>query len=57
MLWMLPLLYAAWTAFHPAVYATHFDPLAPLTFANLDGRLAGGAVRPLPAEHRACWSP
>jgi sn-glycerol 3-phosphate transport system permease protein len=35
LLWMLPLLYAVWTAFHPAIYATHFDPLAPLTFANL----------------------
>ena len=35
LLWMLPLLYAAWTAFHPAAYATHFDPLAPLTLANL----------------------
>ena len=34
-LWMLPLLYAVWTAFHPAEYATHFDPLAPLTFANI----------------------
>ena len=36
LLWMLPLLYAVWTAFHPAIYATHFDPLAPLTFANFD---------------------
>jgi sn-glycerol 3-phosphate transport system permease protein len=36
LLWMLPLLYAVWTAFHPAAYATHFDPLAPLTFANLE---------------------
>jgi sn-glycerol 3-phosphate transport system permease protein len=34
-LWLLPLLYAVWTAFHPAFYATHFDPLAPLTLANL----------------------
>jgi sn-glycerol 3-phosphate transport system permease protein len=34
-LWILPLLYAVWTAFHPAFYATHFDPLAPLTLANL----------------------
>jgi sn-glycerol 3-phosphate transport system permease protein len=33
--WMLPLLYAVWTAFHPAQYATHFDPLAPLTLTNL----------------------
>ena len=35
LLWMLPLLYAVWTALHPAIYATHFDPLAPITFANL----------------------
>jgi len=35
-LWMLPLLYAVWTAFHPAAFATHFDPLAPLTFANIE---------------------
>jgi len=35
LLWMLPLLYALWTAFHPAIYATHFDPLAPVTLANL----------------------
>ena len=33
--WMLPLIYAFWTAFHPAIYATHFDLLAPLTLANL----------------------
>jgi len=35
LLWMLPLLYAVWTAVHPAIYATHFEPLAPLTFVNL----------------------
>ncbi|MBN8906422.1 MAG: carbohydrate ABC transporter permease, partial [Rhodospirillales bacterium] len=34
LLWLLPLLYAAWTAIHPAAYATHFTPDAPLTFAN-----------------------
>ena len=33
-LWMLPLLYAAWTAFHPAAYSTHFNPTAPLTLHN-----------------------
>jgi sn-glycerol 3-phosphate transport system permease protein len=33
-LWLLPLLYAAWTAFHPAAYATWFDPFAPLTLDN-----------------------
>ncbi len=34
LLWLLPLLYAAWTAFHPAAYATRFEPLAPLTLDN-----------------------
>ncbi|MBN8901028.1 MAG: carbohydrate ABC transporter permease, partial [Rhodospirillales bacterium] len=34
LLWLLPLLYAAWTAIHPAAYATHFTPTAPLTVAN-----------------------
>ncbi len=36
LIWMLPLLYAVWTAFHPAIYATHFSPLAPLTLANIE---------------------
>lgn len=35
LLWVLPLIYAVWTAFHPAAYATHFDPVAPLTLDNL----------------------
>lgn len=34
LLWILPLLYAFWSAFHPAEYATHFDILAPLTLEN-----------------------
>ncbi|MGZ5081353.1 MAG: carbohydrate ABC transporter permease, partial [Usitatibacter sp.] len=34
LLWIAPLLYAFWAAFHPAALATHFDPLAPLTFDN-----------------------
>ena len=34
LLWILPLLYAVWTAFHPAAYSAHFAPLAPLTFDN-----------------------
>lgn len=32
--WVLPLLDALWTAFHPVAYAAHFDPLAPLTLDN-----------------------
>ena len=35
LLWLLPLLYAGWTAFHPAAYATRFDLFAPLTLDNL----------------------
>jgi sn-glycerol 3-phosphate transport system permease protein len=34
LLWILPLAYAVWTAFHPAEYATRFTPLAPLTLEN-----------------------
>jgi sn-glycerol 3-phosphate transport system permease protein len=33
-LWLSPLLYAFWAAFHPAEFATHFEPLAPLTLEN-----------------------
>ena len=34
LLWVAPLIYAVWTAFHPAAYATRFDALAPLTLHN-----------------------
>jgi len=34
LLWIAPLAYAFWAAFHPAALATHFDPLAPLTLDN-----------------------
>lgn len=34
LMWVLPLLYAFWSAFHPAAYATRFDIAAPLTLAN-----------------------
>ena len=33
-LWFLPLIYAVWTAFHPAAYAVRFELLAPLTLEN-----------------------
>lgn len=33
-LWVLPLLYAVWSAIHPAIYSTRFDLLAPLTLDN-----------------------
>jgi sn-glycerol 3-phosphate transport system permease protein len=34
LIWLLPLLYAFWTAFHPSAYATRFDLTAPLTLEN-----------------------
>lgn len=33
-LWISPLLYAFWSAFHPAEYSTRFELLAPLTLHN-----------------------
>ena len=34
LVWVAPLLYAAWTAIHPAAYAARFDLLAPWTTEN-----------------------
>ncbi|OMG93346.1 carbohydrate ABC transporter permease [Achromobacter xylosoxidans] len=34
LLWILPLAYAVWAAFHPPAYATRFDLFAPLTLDN-----------------------
>jgi len=34
LLWILPLAYSAWAAFHPPAYATRFDLSAPLTLEN-----------------------
>lgn len=34
LLWVSPLLYALWAAFHPPAYAVRFDALAPLTMEN-----------------------
>jgi sn-glycerol 3-phosphate transport system permease protein len=34
LLWILPLLYAVWTAFHPPEYSTRFALMAPLTLDN-----------------------
>ena len=33
-LWVAPLTYAIWTAFHPGEFATHFSLTAPLTLEN-----------------------
>lgn len=34
LLWVLPLAYAVWTAFHPGEYSTRFSLFAPLTLDN-----------------------
>jgi sn-glycerol 3-phosphate transport system permease protein len=33
-LWVMPLVYAFWTAFHPSAFSTHFTLSAPLTLEN-----------------------
>ena len=33
-LWLAPLLYAFWAAFHPLEFSTRFELLAPLTLEN-----------------------
>ena len=33
-LWVMPLFYAFWTAFHPPAFSTHFTPSAPVTLQN-----------------------
>ena len=36
LLWILPLAYAFWTAFHPPAYSTSFTLSAPLTLRNFE---------------------
>jgi sn-glycerol 3-phosphate transport system permease protein len=36
LLWLSPLLYAVWTAFHPSAYSTRFVLSAPLTLENFE---------------------
>ncbi|MEZ5866505.1 MAG: carbohydrate ABC transporter permease [Geminicoccaceae bacterium] len=39
-LWILPLLFAVWAAFHPPLYAARFDLTAPLTLDNFSRAMA-----------------
>jgi sn-glycerol 3-phosphate transport system permease protein len=39
-LWILPLLFALWAAFHPPLYAARFDLTAPLTLDNFTRAMA-----------------
>ena len=36
LLWILPLAYAVWAAFHTAAFTTRFSLLAPLTLDNFE---------------------
>jgi sn-glycerol 3-phosphate transport system permease protein len=40
LLWILPLAYAVWTAFHPAAFAVRFVPTAPVTLENFENAWA-----------------
>lgn len=44
-LWLAPLLYAVWTAFHPGAYSTRFDLFAPLTLENFRAAWAAAPFR------------
>lgn len=39
-LWVLPLLFAVWAAFHPPLYAARFDLTAPVTLDNFSRAMA-----------------
>lgn len=45
-LWILPLAYAVWAAFHPAEFTTRFSLLAPLTLENFDRALKAAPFAP-----------
>ncbi|KUP91917.1 carbohydrate ABC transporter permease [Tritonibacter horizontis] len=45
LLWVLPLAYAVWTAFHPAAYEARFDLFAPLTLENFAKAWAAAPFR------------
>ena len=45
-LWVLPLVFAFWTAFHPAEFSTRFLLGAPLTLENFEKHLREFGSRP-----------
>ena len=46
LLWLLPLIYAAWSAFHATEFSARFDLMAPLTLDNFRAAWAA-ALGPL----------
>ena len=55
LLWILPLAYAMWAAFHPPAYATRFDLFAPLTLDNFV-RAWNAAPFRATSSTPSCWS-
>ena len=50
-LWLLPLLYALWTAFHPAEFSARFICSRPADAREFCARVARGTVRALLPQH------
>ena len=58
LLWLLPLAYAVWTAFHPAEFSTRFVLTRAAHAGELREGMGGGAVRALFPQHdgaRSRW--
>jgi sn-glycerol 3-phosphate transport system permease protein len=54
LIWIAPLAYAVWTAFHPSEFSTRFELFAPLTLDNFSGpgrRRPSRAISSTPS----CW--
>ena len=56
LLWLLPLVYAVWTAFHPAEFSTRFVLDGAAHAREFREGVGGGAVRALFPQHDGCWS-
>ena len=52
LVWVSPLLYAFWAAFHPQEYAINFEILAPLTLSNFAEAKAKIGRNLLPPEFK-----
>jgi sn-glycerol 3-phosphate transport system permease protein len=51
LIWIAPLAYAMWAAFHPAAFEARFELTAPLTLDNFAASVEPGAVRALFPQH------
>jgi sn-glycerol 3-phosphate transport system permease protein len=51
LIWIAPLAYAVWAAFHPPAFEARFELTAPLTLDNFASAWSAGAVRALFPQH------